>query len=468
MTTSPGAAACGHLADRTVQPVMSRPSQRWHEEPASGRQAGDRARRPGEGHEDDGGVGNRAELGGRRRDAVDEQAGAAVAGRREHDAVGDDRPICRLELAAVRRPPQGGHFGFRSGGSRLRSSRSATSPVTMRPSPPRSPRNNGLPLPPPLPSAAAGPASMALSACITLRWPTRCLCDLRCDDRERQLVGAAGVDPAEQRVDETFDDLVAEPTLEDRGGCPLRLAGVGRAGRPPAPSPARLAASRPPRPSAGRSPRLEARIGSPERPDRAPLGRARWGSRSRSGREPGGRWGCRARGRPAAAGAVPARAPTPSSSPAARGRRRGRAGGTGPLRSGPASGSCPARSRTGRPRNSPGEDLAAETLGRFQHDDLDVLEVLTVGRTTAPLLDIRVAPAAHRLSAGQHARRRQPADPTADHGHDAGHGLRSSPPTVRRARPGRRTASAPRSTRRSGRSATPASPATRRASMSRS
>ena len=55
----------------------------------------------------------------------------------------------------------------------------------------------------------------------------------------------------------------------------------------------------------------------------------------------------------------------------------------------------------------PGEDLAAETLGGFQHDDLDVLGVLTAGRTPAPLPDIRIAPAAHRLSAGQYPRRRR-------------------------------------------------------------
>ena len=202
----------------------------WHEEPASGRQAGDRARCPGQGHEDDGCVGNRAQLGRRRRDAVDQQAGAAVAGRREHDGVGYDRPICRLELAAVRRPPQGGHFG--SGPeAHVSLFQVGDEPRDHAAEPSQQPEKQRLAAPAPATVRPRRAGQHGPERVHHAPLTDEVMCDLRCDNREGQLFGAAGVDPAEQRVDETPDDLVAEPTLENRGDCPLRLAGVGRAGQ---------------------------------------------------------------------------------------------------------------------------------------------------------------------------------------------------------------------------------------------
>ena len=56
--------------------------------------------------------------------------------------------------------------------------------------------------------------------------PDQRLCHLGCHDDERELVEATGVDAAEQGIDESFDQLPAEPALEDGGGAPLGAAGV--------------------------------------------------------------------------------------------------------------------------------------------------------------------------------------------------------------------------------------------------
>jgi len=45
-------------------------------------------------------------------------------------------------------------------------------------------------------------------------------------DGERQLVGATGVDAAEQGIDEALDYLPAKPALEGRAGAPLGPARV--------------------------------------------------------------------------------------------------------------------------------------------------------------------------------------------------------------------------------------------------
>ncbi len=74
---------------------------------------------------------------------------------------------------------------------------------------------------------------------------------------------------------------------------------------------------------------------------------------------------------------------------------------------------------TGRPRNSPGEDLAPETIPGLQHDDLDVPR-----RRAGP------STAGGRRS-GEDAGRTEPAYPTADDGDDAPHVPRASPPRRR-------------------------------------
>ena len=110
-----------------------------------------------------------------------------------------------------------------------RSSKLATSASTRVPSPPRSPRNNGVGALEPTGSPADGGPSSRQSAHHAPLADERSR-DLGGDDRQRQLIDAPGVDAAEQRVDEPLDNLPAEPAFEDRGGVPLgafRVAGAG-------------------------------------------------------------------------------------------------------------------------------------------------------------------------------------------------------------------------------------------------
>ena len=263
MTTSPGAAACGHLADRTVQPVRSRclagVGRGTRFRPAGGRSSPmprprSRARRgrressparplpPGRCQPAGGRCCSRVSRARRRRRRPTHLSFRARSGPSS----------CRREVTSAARPE--GHVSLLQVGDERRDHAAEPS---------QQPEKQRL--------AAPAPATVRLGRA-GQHGPERThhasltdevLCDLRCYDRERQLVGAAGVDPAEQRVDETPDDLVAEPTLEDRGGCPLRLAGVVRAGQaagalpgPPGGLPAAA--------SIGRgSPTLEARIGAP-------------------------------------------------------------------------------------------------------------------------------------------------------------------------------------------------------------
>ena len=372
----PALAVSGHLADKNVQPVTIRPSQRGTRNPLPVGSPGIASDGPGEGDERDARVRDRAELGGRRRGAVDEQPRGDVPGRREHDAVRDDRPACRLELVAVLGSPQGRDRCAGLGVSRPGPRRSATSASTMRPSPPRIPRKNGRGLGARRsrrrPRRVAGQQPQrAGHAAVADERP----CHLGGHDDERELVEATGVDAAEQGVDEPLDKLAAEPasrgsrplSTRDRpgrgAGCVLFALGWRPRGKPETRGRDRCAQGQ----------QVERRPGEPA--DR---------SRSATGRGP--RSVGMPRMSPAGSGRSRPRATTEAELVAGATRSSPRPSWrTGPQRWGSARQEIV---RTEIDRTSPelsGKDLAPEAVIGLQHDDLDVGPAILMARAVPEL-----------------------------------------------------------------------------------
>ena len=164
-----------------------------------------------------------AELGCCEGSVFGEQPGRDVARCRQHDAVGNDRPGWGVELVAVPGPTKCGYgrARFQSHVQALKLSDDrvddAAEPASHaeeeRPGSTPERRRGGGAVSHHEPEGA-GHAAVSDES----------LRDLGGHDHEGQVVQPTGVDTAEQRVDQSFDELASEPSFEDRGRAPLRAA----------------------------------------------------------------------------------------------------------------------------------------------------------------------------------------------------------------------------------------------------